>query len=298
MKPRARRLTLVAGAALVLLTNAVALGGVWWNRSAPAESTLALGERELGLPWRAQRFKENSGLALDLRWRVIDRDAAEFGSGFTFNGGAPEWLDAGRMAALGFTVGDWQSDAGRRRYTRQPPRQVVVVLELAGPAWQRALAKAGEEAQRHAAAAAANPNSKEFANRARRAQESLAREETANSRLFAVDAGLDAEALRRQYPDRGRFMLLHGTIRPAIRDGKGTAQRATGHLAALAGTHIHVPHPLRGPLEALGANVTGAAAGGARFNATIVVGRRLEPWIAGVETLSNSSKLSRARETP
>ena len=39
--------TLAIGIALIVLTNAVALGGVWWNRSATPESALTLSQREL-----------------------------------------------------------------------------------------------------------------------------------------------------------------------------------------------------------------------------------------------------------
>lgn len=285
MKPLSQRQTLVAGIALILATNLVALAGIWWNRQPPAESTLTLSERELALPWRGGRLGENSGLALDLRWRVVDRADAEFGSGFTFNGGTPEWLDAAHMSALGFAPGLIDGESGRRRYLRQQPRPAVLVLELAGPAWERAVARAREDAARHAAAAAANPDSKEFAGRARRATDALAREESRNSRLFVVDTGPDATELRRKYPDRGRFLLLPGTVRPAIRDGEHGHPRATGTLARLAGTHLQVPQELRGPLEPL-ATAPLSQPAASRYQATIVVGRRLEPWIIGIEPLS------------
>src|SRR5690606_5713465 len=41
---------LLAGLALILLSNAVALGGAWYNRQGEAESRLQLSEREL---WRS-----------------------------------------------------------------------------------------------------------------------------------------------------------------------------------------------------------------------------------------------------
>ena len=198
MNAWSRGRTLGIGLALIVLTNAVALGGVWWNRSAAPDSSLTLSERELGLPWRALRNRENSGLALNLNWRIADREAGEFISGYTVNGGSPEWLDAARMQALGFTVGDTASDADRRRYTRQLPRAAIFVLELNGPAAQRALERARENAARHAAAAAANAGNKEFAGRAKHAQDLLTQEENTSSRLFVIDAGLDAHALRQQ----------------------------------------------------------------------------------------------------
>ena len=280
MKAWSRRRTLAIGLGLIALTNAVALGGAWWNRSAPPDSTLTLSERELGLPWRALRNRENSGLALNLNWRIADREAGEFISGYTVNGGSPEWLDAARMQALGFTVGDTASDADRRRYTRQLPRAAIFVLELNGPAAQRALERARENAARHAAAAAANAGNKEFAGRAKHAQDLLTQEENTSSRLFVIDAGLDAHALRQQYPDRTRFMLLRGTVRPGIRDRGPGQPQATGYVARVGSGPIHVPHALRAPLESLRAS--GEPGGGDRFSATLFVGQRLEPWITEV----------------
>lgn len=54
-----------------------------------------------------------------------------------------------------------------QRYLRQRSRPVLIVFEFAGPAWQRALQRARENAGRHAAAAAANPGNREFAEKAK-----------------------------------------------------------------------------------------------------------------------------------
>ena len=97
MRAWSRGRTLAIGLGLIALSNAVALGGVWWNRAAGPESTLTLSERELSLPWHALRNRENSGLALTLNWRIADREAGEFISGYTVNGGMPEWLDGARQ---------------------------------------------------------------------------------------------------------------------------------------------------------------------------------------------------------
>lgn len=279
--------TLAIGIALIVLTNAVALGGVWWNRSATPESALTLSEHELGLPWRSLRFAEDSGLSLNLNWRVGDREAGEFASGYTFNGGTPEWLDAAHMAALGFAPGDLGSDRGRRSYTRQLSREVILVLEFDGPAWQRALANARENASRHAAAATANVGSKQFADRARQANDELAREENSNSRLFVIDAGLDAQQLREKYPDRRRFLLLRGTVRPTLRGRVGSAEQAAGYVARIGTGRIHVPHALRGPLES--ARGVGEPGGGDRFSAELLVGQRLEPWIADLKPVPKAA---------
>lgn len=285
MRAWSRGRTLAIGLGLIALSNAVALGGVWWNRAAGPESTLTLSERELSLPWHALRNRENSGLALTLNWRIADREAGEFISGYTVNGGMPEWLDGARMQALGFTPADIASDSGRRRYTRQLPRAAIFVLELDGPAAQQALAKAQENARRHAAAATANPDSKELAERAKHAQEILTQERSGNSRLFVIDAGLDAGALRQKYPDRTRFMLLHGAVRPGVRNRGPGEPQMTGYVTRLGSGPLQVPHTLRAPLDSLRAH--GEPGGGDRFSATLAIGRRLEPWLAGIAPMAS-----------
>jgi len=281
--------TLGTGIALIVLTNAVALGGVWWNRAAPPESMLTFSERELGLPWRSLRTQENSGLELKLRWRVANPDSGgESVSTFPFNSGTPAWLDSARLQALGFAVGDLITDAGQRRFTRQQPRPAILVLELDGPARQQALEQARENAVRHATAAAVNPGSKEFANRAKSAQDALAREESSNSRLFAIDAGRDAESLRARYPDRTRFLLVPATVRPRLHHPKHGTPQATGTITQPDSPGLHVPHALSAPLEGLHARGTGEPGGEDRFTAVVSTGRRLESWIEAIQVTAQS----------
>ena len=276
------RNTLAAGVLLILLANAVALIGVYFNRSGEAESRLALSQRELTMPWGWGMAKENSGLAVSLNWRVIDPSVGEFG-GYGFSGGTPDWLDEARMAALGFDTSLPAEGAfGRRRFERQLPREVLLVLELAGPAWQQALERARQNAARHEAASLANVGSKEFAEKAKRAQEQLKREEISNSRLFAIDAGLDGAVLRARYPDRGHYLILKGTVRPRLATHEKKT-RVTGYVSALAVTQINVPHALRPVLEpALRKHKRTADDPAPHFDAVIVVGQRLEPWIESV----------------
>ena len=275
---------LAAGAALILLANAVALLGVYLNRSGEAESRMLLTQRELSLPWGRGMARENSGLALALNWRVLDAGTGEYyGSGFGTNGGMPDWLDQAKMAALGFDTAAVAADnAERRRFERSLPREVLLVLELGGAAWQQALERTRQNAARHVAAQAANADSKAFADKARRAEEQVKREENVNSRLFAIDAGLDRAALRAKYPDRGRYLIVKATLRPrtVMRDKQ---TRIGGYLSALAVSQINVPHALRPTLEpALRSPRRNADEPGARFEATIAFGQRLEPWIEAV----------------
>ena len=59
-----RRHTLIAGIALIALTNAVALIGVWYNRSGEPESALRLTQRELAPPYWRGVDRESGGLEL------------------------------------------------------------------------------------------------------------------------------------------------------------------------------------------------------------------------------------------
>ena len=287
MKTWTRGRTLAAGIVLILLTNAVALGGAWWNRAGEPESQIFLTERELALPYRGYRMTENSGLALRLAWRVADGEGKAQYSNYG-GGGVPAWLDGERMAALGF-----ETRAGR--YERQQPRDVLIVLELAGPDWQLALQQAEENATRHAAAAAVNADSKEFANRAKRAQEAWRHEELASSRLFAIDAGRNLAALRARYPDKTRFMIINGTVRPRL-VSRDKQTRFAGYIDDVSASRINVPFALRPVLEQLQTRPRNKAENEEpRYAASLAIGQRLEPWIVSLSALNPEPA---ARTTP
>jgi hypothetical protein len=150
------RITLLAGGALILLVNAVALTGVYLNRSGEPESRLRLSERELGVPWDWRGARRTAGW----RWASTGGSTAEssgdYYGGYSFSGGTPDWLDEARMAALGFDTAGWPKTTRARAAasSAQLPRDVLLVLELAGPSWQQALEWARENAARHEAARA------------------------------------------------------------------------------------------------------------------------------------------------
>ena len=121
-----------------------------------------------------------------------------------------------------------------------------------------------------------NPGNKEFENRAKRAREYAASEAGENSRLFAVDAGLDADALRAKYPDKAHYLITRGQLRPQIvtRDKQ---DRLSGYISALSISRINVPvafqHALKHDERT---NKT------APFEARVAYGQRLEPWIVAL----------------
>jgi hypothetical protein len=143
-----RRHATLAGLALIVLSNAVALGGAAYNRLGEPQGRLHLTERELVAPFNpGSRDSENSGLSLRLRWRSLPlpRTDHEEDDLYSENGGAPAWLDDGKMISLGFkALSPSERDAAslQSRVQQGLPREVLVVLELDGPASKESLRRA------------------------------------------------------------------------------------------------------------------------------------------------------------
>jgi Domain of unknown function (DUF4824) len=283
--------TLIAGAALIVLTNAVALVGMAYNRSGDPDSVLTLTQRELQMSYRWWRERENSGIALRLLWRVDKEeigDEIDTGTWYAGVGGAPTWLTKPKLAELGFDVSQPEnSDRGRMHYEKQLPREVLLVLELDGPAYAEARERAKRYADREDALRAANPDKKEFERRSKEARDRVDREEHQYSRLFAVDAGVDAGALRSKHPDRTHYAVARAQVHPMV-TGSERSLKLSGYISALSIDEINVPLQFRNVFEhALPDPATGAR-NAERFDATVAFGKRLEPWItAAAQSGSN-----------
>jgi hypothetical protein len=271
--------TLIAGAALIVLTNGVALVGVAYNRSGNPDSVLAFTQRELQMSYKWWRDRENSGIGLRLVWRVQKEEIGdETDTGNWYGaGGAPAWLTKTKLGELGFDVSQPEnSDRGRRHYERQLPKEVLLVLELDGPAYAEARERAKRHADREDALRVANPDKKEFEQRSKEARNRMDREERQYSRLFAVDAGLDASALRSKYPDRAHYAIGRGQVRPLV-TGSALSLKLAGYVSELSIDEINVPLEFRNVFEHA---LPDAGTGPLRFDATVAFGKRLEPWIA------------------
>jgi hypothetical protein len=265
---------LIAGLALVAVTNGVALGGAAWNRSGTPDSVLALTQRELEPPYMFKGSQENSGLTLQLLWRVVPvRDHDERAFPYSTGSGAPAWLDAAKMQSLGFETKSAVDDASARgfeRYRSQLPRDVFVVLELDGPAYQEIL-------ERTRQAATVIEAKDERGEGKKTAQALIDGETNRSSRLFAVDVGLDRDALRRQFADRARYAIVRGQVRPAW---AGPRVPASGLVSSLSADNINVPLEMRGVFEGVvRASYRRPSDDATRFEARLAFGQRLEPWL-------------------
>jgi hypothetical protein len=261
--------TLIAGSVLILLVNAVVLFGAAYNRSGEPEGQLLLSQRELQ-NYRWNEIRDNSGITLGLNWRVAQAQQNNYGLGYSAGKwGAPAWLDKAKMSELGFDAVKLASRPEiNRRYKEALPREVLLVLELNDQAYQQELQRAKDYAEQSKALQAGNPDSVEFKQRAKISEENYQREQRDNSRLFVIDAGIDLQTLRITYPDRTRYAIVHGLIRPNIVYGKDGI--IGGYISELHAERINVPFKFRQVFD----NV-------APYEVTVAFGKRLEPWIVG-----------------
>lgn len=266
--------------AVVLAANIAVLAGVAANRRGEPEAKAQLSERELRLPHTLHR--ENSGLTLQLLWRTLAREANE--EGIYYESRSPAWLDAGKLRELGFAV---ERMLAAERPKEEIPREVLIVLEQDGPAWREELRRAEAAVAAEEARWRAKSDDRLLRERFDEAGKRLKRERVANSRLFAVDAGLDIGQLRGKYGDRSRYLIVRGQIRPMLAVAGGGKRSLHGYIAGLAIESIHVPLGQRRVFDALLQQNKSRRDDLAepRFQVELAWGRRLEPWIVAVKGL-------------
>ncbi|MFS2124303.1 DUF4824 family protein [Pseudomonas sp. Pseusp97] len=266
---------LAAGVGLILLVNAVALGGVAWNRSGEPDSVLPLSQRELQR--NSSWHNENSGLSLRLYWRTPTRDEST-----RHNRGWLPAIDARKMEKLGFAMPAQVDDDSAPRFGRQQSRDALLVLELDGPLYQREVQLTRKRLDEARLAADAAPQNARLADERDFIRRELDSEEKTDTRLLLKDVGLDLQALRAQYPDRRRYLIVHGRVRP-ISNYYQHVWTLGGTASSVGTDSINVPHLWRERLERVLSHPARTADGSAQpYVAEVAFGRRLEPWIDGI----------------
>lgn len=239
------------GLGLILLSNAVALAGVWYNRSGEPQALLQLGERELRVPYDGWlRGEENSALRLQLVWRQPQERQG--------------WLDEITLRELGFDP---------LRLGHGSVRPVWLVLEQDGPAYHKLLEEAQSEFVSAESALLKQPQDKTLQRQRDDSQRDLLSEQTLASRLVMVDIGLDAEALRRAWPDRQQYVVLPARITPYQSGARPTYSASV----ALESERISVPRNMREVFA--GWRQRGYYEPGPRVQVEVAFGQRHEPWM-------------------
>jgi hypothetical protein len=193
------------------------------------------------------------------------------------------WLDGAKLASLGFDTRlpvDAKEAVGF--YDWLPPRKVFLALEYDGEA-------------------AAKADSADPAGRATR------------SRLHAVDADLEARALRGRHPDRARVLVVRAVVSAECQGRWDPVTRTLsapflrGRVDRLLVEEIHLPRGERTLLDALASGEplpkeAGAVRGSReargtpsgdqpRYSALFRTGRRFEPWVVDVRPTAPPSAL-------
>ena len=269
------RHSLFAGLSLIVLVNAIALAGVAWNRSEPADSRLQVSERELSHSYPYWR-QDNSGIALLLNYRWPNSKPNDY-SYDSLRQLSPE-----QMHALGFKVPSQLNDESVRHYRRQLDRDGLLVLEFNGPLYQQQLHRAREQLEKSRADLAAVPDNKQLIESHKLARETLQREQTGASRLFVIDAGSDMANLRTRYPDRQRYAIVRGRFDTWAWHDDGRWQIG-GSAQVPVAANIYLPqrwHALFAELPRRPDTPGFPNSGGEKlFNAELAFGQRLEPWL-------------------
>jgi hypothetical protein len=271
----------IAGSALILAVNAIVLAGVAWNRSGEPDAVVRLSERELVLPYHSRGDRDNSGIALDMSWRVGVRTPAlddETLAEYRQYSRRADWLDADALRALGFDLRETRPGE-RARYSRHwLSRDVWLVLELAGDQHAWAIARAEARLAARQAEQAAAPDAPSLQPPLEHARRQLREERESSSRLFVVDVGRDPGALRETYPDRSRFLVVSGKVRPTAYGPQGREHEPFGVIEAINIDSFHVPARWRAIFEPLlerDSNTRHEA----RYEVELAYGKRREPWI-------------------
>jgi len=173
------------------------------------------------------------------------------------------WFDRAKLEAIGFDCGLPVTPEHASRYRVQPPRSTFAALEYEGEVWRGQIDDA------------ANPDA------------------LLDTHLAVIDVDNDAAVLRRRHPDRRRVAIVAATavLQYVANPGQPPFSRGQGHRG-LACRDQRVPR-VAGSARALSARAlsrrVAAALHEPRYRVTVTWGRRLEPWITGVQPLGPST---------
>jgi tetratricopeptide (TPR) repeat protein len=275
------------GFMILAATNIVVLSGVASNRSGIPETQITLTERELKLPYRA--YEENSGLTLRFAWRALGKDA-NYNKNPDWR--SPAWFSAEKLEELGFNINNNLSSKENATYYKQPiPKEVFIVFENNGEPYREALRRAEMVLEKEESLFKLNSGDKRLRDNFEKAEKRLKRERITESRLFAIDAGLDPNILREKYGDRTHFIIAKGLVKPRYHQNR-KRKEVHGYITNLSVGSIHVPLEYREVFDTILAQDKPKKNEfqSPRYELELAYGSRFEPWIVSVHPLGDNSK--------
>lgn len=276
----------VIGFLILVATNIVVLSGVASNRSGNPEAQITLSERELQLPYRV--YEENSGLTLRLAWRTLGKNEED--NNYS-DWRSPAWFSPEKLKELGFIIDNYLSLKENVNFYKQPiPKEVFIVLENNGEPYREALRRAEAAFEKEEGLFKLNSGDKKLRDNFKNAEKRLERERITESRLFAVDAGLDPKKLREKYNDRTRFIITKGLVKPRY-DYGNKKKDVIGYITKLSIESIHVPLKHRQMFDAILVKDKSKQneIRRPRYKVDLAYGSRLEPWFVSVRQMDDKS---------
>jgi hypothetical protein len=313
MKRFASPVSVMVACGLIVVTNLAILAAAGWNRRGEPLAEFSLTEREVAMP--EARQDDGAGFELKLittdrapgilrrtaRWKHYELPAVNY-----------DWLDRDKLLELGFRIDlDPTHPDAAEHYVHEMTRRVYIVVEYDGEAWRQWIGSREEHVRQLGRdVEAGTAESSALAD----AEAVLAIDQTMRSRLFPVDAGVDAEVLRRRYADSRDHAIVAALLRPIVVQHEDGVPTLSAEVMGLVVSRMYVSREFRRHLEEFLSDETWQeletrerreaengwpSATPPRYRATLAVGLRHEPWLVSVTTL-DSIKESRGilgRET-
>lgn len=278
------KILFIAGLGLVIFVNVTVLAGVAYNRSGAPESVITLSNRELNVREYHGADFINSGISLQLDWRALGREKGGDDRYYYSDWRAPQWLDEKKLEEIGFDIKRY-AKKGTDRYQEPMEKEICLVLENNGESYREAVRRAERALTFAEAKLKKDVDSNELRDRQRLAEEDWKNEVETKSRLFVIDAGIDAEDLRTKYPDRSRYLITKGVVAPYYDYSDGDApRRLAGRISRLGSEAVHLPLEYAKAFESFKKTRTDSGCGGhSCYEAGFFFGKRLEPWIKSLK---------------
>jgi Domain of unknown function (DUF4824) len=237
-----RRWGFVAALLFLILANAILFVRLAYNRTGEPEATVTLTGREVRFEAgrRGPEEKLIRPISINLEWNQH----------FT------PWLDRAKLGTLGFDL-HLPSYAVKKEhsyYWSLLPRKAYVVLEYNGQgyeAWRREMQEKVARLEEKDKEGKLDKSDKKSLER----YKVLLSASSDQSRLFVIDAGTDSAALRRQYPDRHRFIITAAEVKVAYTEiwdeigKKSTPPTLRGTISDLLASPIYISAQQRDQLE-------------------------------------------------
>jgi hypothetical protein len=262
---------------LLLTSNIFILAGVYFNRSSEITSLALLTQRELQMPYADTR--ENNNLTLRIVYRSLSMQKSS-----QKHTGSPNFLNATKLRELGF---DTQKYVNNKYFKQEAAREAFVVLEYDGEAYQKSLRFAQEELALQETLWLASKENERLKENYEEAKKNLLREQTTESRLFLVDAGLEYEKLRTKYANKDKYIIVKGLVQVVPNYKLNEVQ---GYMKKLLITHIQVPYKFKHIFKNIDNkdNFGRRDISSQKYMVEIKYGSRYEPWISSVNERNNS----------